>query len=263
MKHGHFPPRVGAKFFAIASAGIFFFAALTAFSFDDPSPPLRLTIVGDSTVAAYEPSSPVHGWGEFIADRMHCRVKVRNDAVVGASSSSFLKKGNWDAALREMPTVILIQFGHNDSFQSINPQQTRANLQHFVESARAQGATPILITPMQLQVFRDNTLVPSLQPYADAAKDVAAQCGVTLIDLHNLSGQLFNRLGPVKTEQLASPGGDKTHFNRLGAQAMAEIVLHELAQARTPLTREIIEPAPPPPATSTPKPTKPKRSRTR
>jgi hypothetical protein len=76
-----------------------------------------------------------------------------------------------------------------------------------------------------------------------------------LIDLNELSGQLYERLGPAKAEALASPGRDLTHFNRLGAQAMANIILRELAQARTPLTREIIEPAASFPA-ATPKPRK-------
>ncbi len=235
MKHGFFFPRAVA-------AGIFLSGASIASAFDDTAPPLRLAIVGDSTVANYPPGSPVHGWGEFIQSRMRRRVQVRNAAVGGASSSSFLAEGRWKAVLAEKPAVALIQFGHNDSFRAISPQQYQANLQHIIESARAQGAVPILVTPMQLRVFRKDKLVPAFQSYADAARQVAAKTGVTLIDLHDLSGQLFSRLGAARAEQLASPGGDKTHFNRLGAQAMAEIILRELSQKRTPLTREIIAP---------------------
>ena len=245
MKHGLFSTTA----FVCALA----FSPPRARALDDALPPLRLTIVGDSTVASYPPSSPMHGWGEFIAPRMRPRVQVSNDAVGGASSSSFIAKGNWDAALRENPTVVLIQFGHNDSFQSINPQQTRANLLHFVETARARGVVPVLVTPMQLQTFRDNGFVPSLQPYANAAREVAAQTGAALIDLHDLSGQLFRRLGPAKTNQLASPGGDHTHFNTLGAQAMAGIVLRELSRTRTPLAHEILDPIALAPTTPAPK----------
>lgn len=245
MKSGVFFPPSVVKFFtnpAVVIAGIFLLAAPRAGAFDDTPPPLLLTIVGDSTVASYDAKSPIHGWGEFIAPRMRRRVQVHNAAVPGASSTSFLRENRWEAALREKPAVVLIQFGHNDSGQSINPLQTQANLQFFIESARAQGATPVLVTPMQLRVFRRDKFLPTLRPYADAARQVAARNGIPLIDLNELSGQLFEQLGPVKTEQLASPGGDRTHFNQLGAQAMGEIVLHELSQMRTPLMREIIAP---------------------
>ena len=238
----------------ICSAAVLLTASLAA-AFDDTPPPLRLTLVGDSTVASYAPDSPIHGWGEFIQGRMRRRVQVRNVAVPGASSSSFLAEGRMDAALSEQPAVVLIQFGHNDSFQAISPRQYQANLRRLIESARVHSAIPIVITPVQLRVFRGDKFIPALQPYADAARQLAAQTSAPLIDLNNLSGQLFARLGPVKSEQLASPGGDKTHFNRLGAQAMAEIILRELAKTGTPLTREIITPTFLPPA-STPNPRK-------
>jgi lysophospholipase L1-like esterase len=188
---------------------------------------------------------------------MRRRVEVRNVAVPGASSSSFLSEGRWDAALNERPGVVLIQFGHNDSFQSISPRQYQANLRRMIESARQHGAVPILITPMQLRVFRGEKFVPSMAAYAEAVRQLAAQAGVVVIDLNDLSGQLFARLGPERVDQLGSPGNDKTHFNRLGAQAMADIVLHALSQTRTPLTREILAPASQAPPTSTPKAQKP------
>jgi lysophospholipase L1-like esterase len=224
-----------------------------ATGFDDTPPPLRLAIVGDSTVSAYAPTSPVHGWGEFIQSRMRPRVQVRNVAVPGASSSSFLAEERWKDVLSEQPGVVLIQFGHNEFFNHISPKEYAANLQQFIDSSRACGAIPIIITPVQLRVFRDNVLVPSLQPYAETARQVAARARVAVVDLNDLSGQLFSRLGPTKTEQLGSPGGDQTHFNRLGAQALAEIVLHELTHQRTPLSREIIATAPAAQAKSVPK----------
>jgi lysophospholipase L1-like esterase len=238
---------------AVAIAGFFLFSAARALSFDDIAPPLRLTIVGDSTVATYDAKSPIHGWGEFIAARMRRRVQIHNLAAPGASSSTFIQKGLWDQALRDNPNVVLIQFGHNDSAQKIDPLQTQSNLQFLIESAREAGATPILITPMQMRAFNRGKLVPTLGPYADAARQVAARTGVAIIDLNTLSGELYERLGPMKTEQLASPGGDMTHFNRLGAQAMADIVLRELAQVRTPLTREILDPSTTFPAGNAPK----------
>ncbi|HYR59577.1 MAG TPA: hypothetical protein VEO95_13140, partial [Chthoniobacteraceae bacterium] len=58
--------------------------ALVARALEDAPPPLLVAIVGDSTVATYDAASPVHGWGEFIQQRMRPRVRVHNAAVAGA-----------------------------------------------------------------------------------------------------------------------------------------------------------------------------------
>jgi lysophospholipase L1-like esterase len=245
---------------AAIAAGFLLFAASRAPAFEDTTPALRLTIAGDSTVASYPPESPVHGWGEFIQRRMRRRVQVRNVAVGGASSSSFLAEGRWDAALNERPTVVLIQFGHNDHTQAISLERYAANLQRMIESARQVGAFPILVTPMQLRFFRDGKFVPSMLDYSDVMRQVATQSGVVVLELNDLSGQLYTRLGPARVEQLGSPGNDHTHFNRLGAEAMAGIVLHELSQMRTPLTREILAPLATAPSTGIPKPEKPAKA---
>src|SRR5260221_6767999 len=146
-----------------AIAAMWLAGAPAARAMDAAPPPLLVAIVGDSTVATYDAASPVHGWGEFIQRRMRPRVLVHNFAAGGASTSSFLAEGRWDAALADKPSVVLIQFGHNDSAQAASLGRFEANLERFVESARACGATPILVTPVQLRVFRDGKFVPSLQ----------------------------------------------------------------------------------------------------
>jgi lysophospholipase L1-like esterase len=215
-------------------------AATAAWAFDDLPPPLRLVIVGDSTVASYDAASSAHGWGEYIQRRMRPRVQVRNLAKGGATSTSFLAEGRWATALSEKPTVVLIQFGHNELFLKVSIAEYENNLRRFIESARAAGAVPILITPMQFRIFRGDQLFPALGAYADAMKRVAEEAGVVAIDLNDLSGQLFTQLGPERTAQLASTSTDLTHFNRLGAQAMADIIVHQLSGVRSPLTREIV-----------------------
>jgi lysophospholipase L1-like esterase len=225
---------------------------------EDFEVPLRLVLVGDSTVCAYPTKSPTHGWGEFIQGRMRRRVEIVNLARGGASTRSYWKEGWWDAALREKPAMVLIQFGHNDQSMKIDPTEYQLNLLRLIESARAAGATPILVTPMQIRVFdHRGRFVPSLTPYAAAMKQVAAEKGVPLIDLHNLSSQLYARLGPAGSAQLANLPGDTVHFNKLGAQAMAELVLRELPAADPRLRREVVTLAPP--AQVVPGPPKPKK----
>lgn len=194
-------------------------------------------IIGDSTVCDYPSNNPCRGWGHFIQGYLNDTVQVINLAKSGRSTKTFIKEGLWDRALKEKPDIILIQFGHNDSHGPGRPESTdaatdyRDYLRRYISEARAAGATPILITPMHRRTFDDaGKLTDILHPYADAMKAVAAELKVPVIDLHRASGQLFERLGPTGSAELANKPGDHTHFNEKGARAMAELVMKELSQ---------------------------------
>jgi len=233
---------------------ISFFATISALrAYDDKQPDLLLTIIGDSTVSAYATGSTIRGWGEFVQPRLRRRVRVTNLAVPGASTVSFIAEGRWKQAMDTKPQVILIQFGTNDSLLGFSLAQYRVNLRWMVESSRAAGAFPILVTPMQLRVFQKGQFVPSLRDYAGTMRQVATETGTLLVDLHDLSGQLYTKLGPERTQQLGP--SDATHFNATGAHAMADIILRELTAVRNPLLREIVDT--PTAVEGTPKPVRP------
>ena len=78
--------------------------------------PLRLVIVGDSTVCNYTSTVPTRGWGMYIQERFKKgTVTVINLAASGRSTKTFIQEGRWQKALAEKPNYVLIQFGHNDS----------------------------------------------------------------------------------------------------------------------------------------------------
>jgi lysophospholipase L1-like esterase len=193
--------------------------------------PIKIAIIGDSTVAEYPEEQPTRGWGHYIPDYFQPNVIFVNLAKNGRSTKTFLSEGLWSKTLAEKPDFILIQFGHNDSHESSKPEATNAatdyktNLRMFIDEARAVGAKPILITPMHRRTKKD-----TLQPYADAMKQVATEKRVSLIDLHAMSGKLYAQLGPEGAADLASDSKDQTHFNEKGARAMAKLVMTELPQ---------------------------------
>ena len=199
--------------------------------FSRAAEPIVIGIAGDSTVADYAPGSPQRGWGQFLAGHFDSGVTVINLAKNGHSTKTFLSEGLWPELIAKKPDLILIQFGHNDSHTPDHPEHTdpqgdyKTLLTRFVAEARAAGATPILVTPVQRR-----TEVDSLLPYATAMAEVARDQKVTLIDLHALSGDLYRRLGPEKTEALAMPK-DKTHFSAAGARQICELVAPALIQA--------------------------------
>jgi lysophospholipase L1-like esterase len=213
--------------------------------------PLRIVVVGDSTVCEYPPSRPDRGWGMFLAEHFKPgTVEVINLAAAGRSTKTFIKEGRWAKALAEKPDIVLIQFGHNDSHAPEKPEATdaatdyRTYLRRYIDDTRAAGATPVLVTPMVRRTFNpDGTLQDALAPYADAMKTVAAEKHVGLVDLHASSKRLIQKLGPTASADLANRKGDATHFNEQGARAMAELVTTEIpaaAPALAPLLRPVV-----------------------
>ena len=215
--------------------------ALLLFASSTPAQtPLRLVIAGDSTVAEYPATTPQRGWGQYIQGYFTDSVQVTNLAKGGRSTKTFFNEGLWAKALALKPDVVLIQFGHNDSHDPKNPEATNAAtdypnyLRQFVDEARAAGALPILITPVQRR-----TKVDTLVPYAEAMRKVAAEKQVALIDLHASSGKLYRDLGEAGAAELAANSTDGTHFNEKGAQAIAALVMKELLDLDPRLKKEL------------------------
>jgi lysophospholipase L1-like esterase len=213
-------------------------------------PEISLALVGDSTVAEWAEAKPARGWGQALAPFLTDDVKIVNLAVSGASTKTFPATGNWQKALDGNPTFILIQFGHNDSHAPGLPESTSAdgeyteNLRRYVAEARAAGSIPVLITPMHRRMF-DSTGQPTreLEPYAMAAREVAAREQVPLIDLYQSSGDLLARLGEAGSAGLTVSDKDRTHFTPEGAAVMAGLVADGLRKGPSELAR-LVKPAP-------------------
>lgn len=203
--------------------------------------PLRMVIIGDSTVCEYPESSPSRGWGHYIQEYFKEDIKVVNLAASGRSTKTFIAEGRWKKALAEKPAYVLIQFGHNDSHPAERPEATDAAttfpefLRRYIDEARAAGAIPVLVTPMVRRLFEGDHLRDELQPYAAAMQKVAAGKKVPIVNLHDSSKQLVEKLGEAKSAEFANAPADRTHFNAKGAKAMAELVMHELPTAEPSL----------------------------
>ncbi|WP_240903494.1 rhamnogalacturonan acetylesterase [Caulobacter sp. 602-2] len=171
--------------------------------------PSKIVLVGDSTTAVSS------GWGpSFCGRRVMAQISCLNLARGGRSTSSYRKEGYWQLALNELATqgygraYVLIQFGHND--QPGKPGRSTdlatefpANLRRYVEEARAIGAAPVLVTPLTRRQFVGGRLDNSLEPWAQAIRDVARETGAPLIDLNRASAEAVAKLGPVESMRFA------------------------------------------------------------
>ena len=219
--------------------------------------PLRLVIIGDSTVSDYPATRPDRGWGQFVEERFKDgTVKVINLAAPGRSTKTFIQEGRWQKALDEKPDFVLIQFGHNDSHNPANPESTdvatdyKDYLRRYIDESRTIGATPILVTPVVRRTFDAQGKITESQPppnrplisYAKAMKEVADEKKVAVIDLHASSKAFVEKLGPQASADLANRQGDATHFNEKGARAMSDLVVRELPTAEPKLKQYLKAP---------------------
>jgi len=172
-------------------------------------PPVRIILVGDSTMAIN------NGWGPgFCADVVR-EVTCVNMAKNGRSSGSYRAEGSWANVMEALKhnhdykaTYVLIQFGHND--QPGKPGRSTdlatefpVNMKRYVDEVTAAGGTPVLVTPLTRRTFKDGKLVDGLAPWVDAVKQVAATGHVRLLDLHADSMAAVQKMGPAEADTLA------------------------------------------------------------
>lgn len=256
-------------------------AALLASCAIAQTAPIRIILVGDSTVAVKS------GWGPGFCADVTAEVTCLDMAKGGRSTSSYRAEGSWEQVLSELKrgtfaaTYVLIQFGHND--QPGKPGRSTdlatefpANLRRYVEEVKAAGAKPVLITSLTRRIFRNGRLSDTLQPWADATRKVAADEGVPVLDLHADSMAAVEKMGPVEANTLAmapppaeiaasaasgnsanapkappTPAGERkgetpplfdyTHLGEKGAAYFGRMVAQELAQA-VPDLRPFLKP---------------------
>ena len=241
-RHGIAPTIRDSRLFAALVAAL----SLTCAAGARAQEPVRIVLVGDSTVSEYPATRPDRGWGQFLEQRFNAgSVEVVNLAAPGRSTKTFIEEGRWRQALAANPHYVLIQFGHNDSHVPQNPESTdaatdyKAYLRRYVAESRAAGATPILVTPVVRRTFDARGRIVESQPlpnrplvaYADAMREVGRDANVATIDLHAGSKALSESLGPAASAGLASRPGDATHFNETGARIIADLVARELPRA--------------------------------
>lgn len=209
---------------------------------------VHIVLCGDSTVTDNA------GWGKGFANSLASTVECINLAKGGRSSGSFIKEGSWRKALDLKPDYVLIQFGHNDQpghgERESDPETTyRQHMTQYVDEARAAGIKPVLVTSLSRREWKDGKIVSRLQPWVDAVKAIAREKNVPVIDLHSLSIERYEELGPEKVAELSplknadptSPNSDTTaisktavdgtHLNEKGGALFGKIVAEELKKA--------------------------------
>lgn len=224
--------------------------------------PVALYLIGDSTMADKpDPANnPERGWGQALPEFVREGAVVRNHAVNGRSTKSFIDQGRWDSVRVALHKgdYVFIQFGHNDQKLDDSTRYTapltgyRRNLERFVRETRAAGATPVLFTSIVRRQFNAKGVLEDTHGlYPLVVRDVARELQVPLIDLQLRTEELVQRAGPDSSKALyvfttagqfsAFPAAreDNTHLSPRGASAVARLAVQEL-RARVPALARLL-----------------------
>jgi DNA sulfur modification protein DndE len=247
--------------FKLFLAGLAGMLLLAFRSLNQPS--IQVFLVGDSTMSdKADLNKPERGWGMLFGQYFDQGVVIRNHAMNGRSTKSFLREGRWAKVLEQVKPGdwVLIQFGHNDakaedSTRSAPAQTTyRQLLTKFVQEAKARGGNPVLLTPVGRRYFDESGhRKDDHGPYPGVVREVAKAQKVPLIDLHEKSWALYTQLGDAGSQPLfwsyqngyyqPSPvppaKNDNTHFSEYGAHRIAQIVAQSVQEQKLGLAKNL------------------------
>ena len=238
---------------------IYLLAVLVMMGFGVPEKKIHVFMIGDSTMADKPlADNPERGWGQLFPKYFTDEVQIKNNAVNGRSTKSFIKEGRWDSVMKylQKDDYVFIQFGHNDQkIEDTNRYAAPKTLYHenlirFVNDTRSKGANPILLTPVMRRKFDEaGKFVDQHGDYPGVVKEVAALMNVPLIDLHKSSEalivkegvenskRLFLNIPPNHFKNYKGKPEDNTHFSEYGASSMASLVCQSIKEQNLPLAK--------------------------
>jgi lysophospholipase L1-like esterase len=162
-------------------------------------------------------------------------------------------QARWQAMLAGMKAgdYLFIQFGINDSSPTCNRHvglsAFKLSYGMMAQAAQARGAHPIFVTPLSAIACTGTTAHGTRGGYVTATKEAGVQYGVPVIDLHQLSVNLYNASGfcpipgggDVSSTTTGAVGAffcaDHTHLEDAGAVRIAGVVAKALRDQGIPL----------------------------
>jgi lysophospholipase L1-like esterase len=223
---------------------------------------ITLFLAGNSTVVDQD-DDPWTSWGQIIPRFLQPGIAVSNQAESGLSLGSFLSSNRLKKVMNMMKPgdYLFIEFGHND--QKEKGQEDGAfksyseRMRLFVNEFRKKGGIPVIVTPANRRSFGDDgKITNSLGDYPEAARKVAGELNVPLIDLNAMTKTLYESFGVENSKKLfviypanTFPGQDKdlndnTHFNPFGAYELAKCIIEGIRTNNLGITKYLVKDLP-------------------
>jgi lysophospholipase L1-like esterase len=218
---------------------------------------ITVFLAGNSTVVNQD-DEPWAAWGQMIPYFFKPGVAIANHAESGLTLGSFLGSHRLEKIVSVMKKgdYLFIEFGHNDQKEK-GPndgayKSYTERLKYFVNTFRAQGGIPVIVTSTSRRSFdAKGKVVETLGDYPDAARKVANELKVPLIDLNKETKFFYEALGIEDSKKAfvhypanSYPGqsatlADNTHFNPYGAYQIAKIITQGIINQKIKLKKYI------------------------
>src|SRR5215203_5990577 len=247
----------------INSILLFSFFVLSSFTLIYFKQKPTLYIIGDSTVRNGDGTGKNQqwGWGSFMEDYFDTsKISVRNDAIGGRSSRTFLTEGRWDKIMADLKKgdYVIMQFGHNDSGPLDDTARARGTIKgigeeskeiynpilkkqetvytygwymrKYVRDVKAKGAVAIVCSLIPRTDWDNGKVKRSNDSYGKWAREIAEPEGAYFIDLNNIIANKYDAMG----EQQVAPlfHGDHTHTSEAGAKMNVAIIIDEIKRIK-------------------------------
>jgi lysophospholipase L1-like esterase len=236
--------------------------ALTGLAFINQQKP-TIYLIGDSTT--HNNDKETWGWGSIIPNYFDLsRISIENHAMAGRSTRTFIKEGRWkkvDSLLKPGDYVMMV-FGHNEGSKPDTnksgyrgvlkgtgdetveltwPNGTKETVhtygwyfRKFIRDTKAKGATPMVLSMIPRNEFREGKVIRADNDYGKWAREVAQQEGAIFIDMNHITADKYDKWGPDSVKKFFP--GDHTHTNKMGATINAESVAEGIrADSKNPL----------------------------
>lgn len=256
-------PKFMQRLFLLFGLALAFFAVRSPAANVDPALP-TVWLIGDSTVQ--NGTKGLEGWGSELPKFFDTkRINVVNEARGGRSSRTFLTEGLWEAVFSKLKKgdYVLMQFGHNDGgsvTKDLAPgKPSRASirgnadesmeveiagspgkkevvrtygwyLRKFCEEAKAKGATPVVLSMIPRNDWKDGKVLRANEGYGRWAREAAEAVGAEFIDLNAIIADQYDAMGEDKVRPFFPQ--EHTHTSPEGAAFNARCVAQGIRQAK-------------------------------
>jgi rhamnogalacturonan acetylesterase len=230
----------------------------------EKKPKPTIYLIGDSTVknGSGKGEGGLWGWGAFLHTQFDTsKISIRNYALGGRSSRTFISEGLWDKVLAKVKPgdYVFIQFGHNDSSPVNDNNRARGTIKgtgeeteeidniltkkheivhtygwyirKYISDAKVKGAIPVVCSPVPRNMWENGKVIRASEDYGKWAKESAQAAKAYYIDLNGIISDKYDIMGQkeVTTKLFIT---DNTHTNEAGAIINAQAVADGIRQMK-------------------------------
>jgi lysophospholipase L1-like esterase len=217
-------------------------------------------LAGNSTVVDQD-DEPWASWGQMVTRFFKPGVAVADHAESGLTLGSFKGSHRLDKVLSTAKAgdYLFIEFGHNDQKdKGANDGAWKSyteNFKYYIAQAKAKNMIPVIVTSTSRRAFNDTTgkVYNTLGDFPAAARKVAQDAGIAMIDVNAMTADFYNALGKANSTKAfvhypagtwpgqTAPLADNTHFNAYGAYEIAKMIIEGIKLNHLGLENFIID----------------------